>query len=232
MPVCLDRTGRRLVARPKDPLTPHHAAASTHVYPCLSALPPNRMASPSAGSSEHPFHFTFHDYCGRWGGRPCNLLFPHRLTTNNARVDSPPWRIGEGSPVCSNFLLCTTCLCEKYMKVSVFRIPQSTQNLSSPASSFHRHSPRLQLSLLGLTEPVCHPHRLCSVLHSVSDRNFGPSHHLVQTSFQKAARRTQKEKIFRRLRYPQPHPPNTPAGGPHLTVHYYPGLVFFIRPTP
>lgn len=37
------------------------AAASTHVS---SALPPNRMASPSAGSSEHPFAslpFHFHD---------------------------------------------------------------------------------------------------------------------------------------------------------------------------
>lgn len=54
-----------------------------------SALPPNRMASPGAGSSEHPFHLTFHDYtyCGRWGGH-APVGFPPMLPTTNARVDS------------------------------------------------------------------------------------------------------------------------------------------------
>lgn len=132
------------------------------------------------------------------GGAGAPVTFFSHMLPTTTRVDSPPWRIGEGSPCLLEFFFFAPLVCDKYIKVSAFRIPQSIPISSNPASASPSFTFVCSLLSFGLTEAcVCHPHRsLCSVLHCISGKpNFGPSHIIVRTLFfQKDARTTQKEK--------------------------------------
>lgn len=160
------------------------------------------------------------------GGAGAPVTFFSHMLPTTTRVDSPPWRIGEGSPCLLEFFFFAPLVCDKYIKVSAFRIPQSIPISSNPASASPSFTFVCSFLSFGLTEAcVCHPHRsLCSVLHCISEKKTKTLVLHTSSCAHSSSRRTleqlKKRKIFRRPRYPQPHPPNTPAGGPPTTVRY------------
>lgn len=148
-------------------------------------------------------------------------------------------------PVCSNFLLCDTCLREVYEGLG---LPDSSVHpeLSQHQHQLHRPSPfvcNLNFSLLGLhracfdkTQPVTHrPSALFLHCIQVPNQTFLVRHIILRTahpSFQKDARRSQKEKSSVGPDTHKRTHPTSRQGGPPTAVRYILSLVLFIRPAP
>lgn len=129
------------------------------------------------------------------------------------------------------------------MKVSAFRIPQSIPNSPAQQSASPSFTFRLQLelSLLGLhracfdkTQPVTHS-LSALFLHCIPEPNFLVRHIILRTahsSFQKDARRSQKEKSSVGPDIHNRTHPTSRQGGPPTAVRYTLSLVFSIRSAP